>query len=433
MLNLDDWQVEILKSQGNLILCSGRQVGKSTIVAIKAAEEVVKKAKTSVMVVSFTEKQAQLLFFKILNYLEENYRYLIKTGRERPTRHIINLKNGSVIYCFAAGMTGDSLRGFTLNGVIIDEAPLMAEEIWMAIEPMMLTTGGWIWMLGTPHGAAGRFFEFYKNENKQFKVFHVNSEKVMFERKLSSSWTELQREKALLHLEDKKKSMSRKEYAQEYMGEFIKEFSQFFSDELIKKSCMLRRSSIPSSAGVYFLGVDVARMGEDECTFEIINRQDRKALIHVDSIVMQKQYLNEVTNKILELDKVYNFKKIYIDDGGIGVGVFDYLLENEQTKRKIIAINNRARPLDRDESQKKKLLKEDLYNNLAGLMERGEIKLLNDDEVIESFKSVQYEYVIKEKSLTKMRIFGNYTHIVEGLIRAAFCVKDKTLNIWVRY
>jgi hypothetical protein len=194
----------------------------------------------------------------------------------------------------------------------------------------------------------------------------------------------------------------------------------------------LKRQSGIFPHKTYFLGVDVARLGEDDCVFSILDRTDRNKLIQVEMIIWKKHRLNEVYNKILELDKQYIFRNIYIDDGGLGVGVFDYLLENPQTKKKVMAINNRSRPLDKDDKQRKKLLKEDLYNNLLGLMERGEILFLDDDEIFQSFKSVQYEYVTTLKSLTRLRVFGNYTHIVESLIRAAFCVKDKHLNIWVR-
>ena len=142
--------------------------------------------------------------------------------------------------------------------------------------------------------------------------------------------------------------------------------------------------------------------------------------------------INETVSKILELDKQYKFRAIYIDDGGLGVGVFDFLLENQQTKRKIIAVNNRARPLDREEKHKKKILKEDLYNNLLMLMEQGKIHFLQDDEIYLSLKSVQYEYITSTGARTTLRIFGNFTHHAESLIRAAFCSKDKTLNIWVR-
>lgn len=431
MINLDDWQKEIMETKGSIILCSGRQVGKSTIISMRDGERAARNPNESILIIAPTERQAQEIFYKVLFYLEDKYPHLIKKGKERPTKHIINLKNGSVIRCLPTGLAGSGIRGFTITKLTIEEAAYMPDEVFSAVTPMLLTTGGDMDLLGTPHGAKGYFYECFKNENGHFKVFNVNSEAVITNRPISPSWTEAQRTGALEHLEREKKRMSVKEYTQEYMGVFITAFSQFFPDELIAKAMTLKRSSyIPGNT--YFLGVDVARRGEDESTFEIIDRTNRTKLVHVDSFVTKKTYLNETYNKILELDKRYNFKAIYIDDAGLGVGVFDYLLDNQQTKRKVVAINNKSRPLDTEDKFKKKMLKEDLYNNLLGLMERGEISLLDDDEIMLSFKSVQYEYVTSSKENTKLRIFGNYTHIVEGLIRAAFCIKDKRLNIWVR-
>lgn len=425
MINFDIWQKKILEVNGNLVLCSGRQVGKSTIIAKKAGDFSTSNSKKSVLIISATERQAQELFIKCLNYLEDTNKHLLKTGRDRPTRHIIHLKNGSIIRCLPTGLAGTGIRGFTIDLLIADEAAFIPEEVWIAVTPMLLTTGGDIILVSTPHGRLGYFWRCYND--KSFKVFHVKSEEVIKNREISSSWTEFQREKALEHLEREKKSMSSLEYAQEYLGEFIDELRQFFPDDLIQRCMRLKRTGFKRGATL-FLGVDVARMGDDECTFEIIDRTDREKLRHIENIIIKKHYLNEVTKKILELDKFYNFKSIYIDDGGIGVGVFDYLLA--ELGNKVVAINNRARPLDRNEQHKKKLLKEDLYNNLLGLMERGEIRLLDDDEIFLSLKSVQYEYSIKANALTNLRIFGNYTHIAEGLIRACWCVKDKRLNIW---
>lgn len=432
-LTLDPWQKEILETKGNILLCSGRQVGKSTIISIRDGEYAANNAGKSVLIISATERQAELIFSKILNYLEEHYAWMVKKGKNRPTKHIIKLTNNSIIRCLPVGMSGIGIRGFTINRLTADEAAFIPEEVWQAVTPMMLTTGGDIALLSTPHGKQGYFFERYKNEDNSFKVFHVNSEAVIQTREISPSWTEIQREKALEHLEREKKSMSKLQYAQEYMGEFVDELRQFFSDELIKKCCILKRPEVINKKWSYYLGMDIARMGADESTFEILQKIDREHLIQVENIITEKTFLNETTKKALELDKMYGFREIYIDDGGIGVGVFDYLLENEQTKRKVIAINNRDRPLDRDELHKKKILKEDLYNNLLMLMEQGRILLLDDDEIFQSLKSVQYEYVTTAAALTKFRLFGNYTHVAEGLIRAAWCVKDKRLNIWVRY
>ena len=105
------------------------------------------------------------------------------------------------------------------------------------------------------------------------------------------------------------------------------------------------------------------------------------------------------------------------------------LLRITETKKKIEAVNNRARSWDVNDKSKTKIMKEDLYGNLLALMEQGKIKLLDDEDIIESLRSVQYEYVQKKGQMTKLRIFGNYTHIVEGLIRAAVCSQDKVLNI----
>ena len=426
MIKLDKWQEEILKTEGSILLCSGRQVGKSTIIARKASNYA-EQSKKSILIISATERQADELFIKTLNYINP---FMLMKGKNKPTKHTIKLKNGSIIRCLPTGLAGIGIRGFTIDILIADEAAFIPEEVWLAVTPMLLTTGGNIILVSTPHGKVGYFWKCYNDEN--FKVFHIKSEEVIKNREISASWSEIQREKAIEHLEREKKSMSALQYAQEYCGEFIDELRQFFPDELIKKCMTSKRREFIYPQKTYFLGVDVARMGEDECTFEIIDRTNRKHLIHIDSIVIKKQFLNQVYNRILELDKQYKFKSIYIDDGGIGVGVFDYLLDNSQTKNKVVAINNRARPLDKKEEYKKKLLKEDLYNNLLGLMERGEIELLEDDEIFRSLKSVQYEYIVTMGAHTKLRIFGNYTHIAEGLIRASFCVKDKRLEVWCR-
>ena len=209
------------------------------------------------------------------------------------------------------------------------------------------------------------------------------------------------------------------------MGIIQDNLRRFFSDKLIKKCCISKRREEFLHGRKYFLGVDIARMGEDESTFEIIDRTDRENLIQVENEQTKHTLTTDTTERIINLNKSYNFKQIFIDDGGMGVGVFDQLLKNNKTKRKVMAINSSSRPLDREEKKKKRTLKEDIYNNLLALMEQGKIKLLDDDELQASLRSVQFEYIDN-----KLHVWGNYTHIAEGLIRAAWCSKDKTLNIW---
>ena len=75
--------------------------------------------------------------------------------------------------------------------------------------------------------------------------------------------------------------------------------------------------------------------------------------------------------------------------------------------------------------------------NLLALLEQGRLKLLNNDNIKLSLRSLQYEYTFDKDTygniIKKFRIFGNYTHIAEGLIRAAWLAKEKSIKLWVDY
>ncbi len=124
----------------------------------------------------------------------------------------------------------------------------------------------------------------------------------------------------------------------------------------------------------------LSRMGEDQSVLFSIHRKG-EILRQIDLEVTEKTLLTDTIRRIKNADSKHSYKKIYIDDGGMGVGVFDPLLEDQQTKRKVVAINNSARSIDLEDKQHKKLLKEDLYNNLLRLMEQKKIELKEDAEV----------------------------------------------------
>lgn len=433
MINLDAWQKEVIETDGNLCICSGRQTGKSQCVAIKACEFVVKNPKKQVMILSITEEQAINLLQKCTLYMAEKYSRLIKKGKDRPTKSKLLLNNGSKIITKAVGQSGFSVLGYTNDLLIIDEAALVSDSIWESITPTLLTsTHGNIILISTPHGKKGFFYQAFHSED--FKKIYMNSVEVIEKRPISSSWTKIRREKAMGFLESEKKRMSIREFGQQYLAQFLEDLTQFYPDDIIRKTMLMQRAQKERGERIFYLGIDVARLGGDDTCFEILERID-ELLIHIDSIVWKKVLLSEITEKILILDTQYDFKKIYIDDGGIGVGVFDSLLTNNQTKRKIIALNNAQRIIEYNPDKtpkRKKLLKEDLHNNLLHLMEKGKIMILDDSNIWQSFKSVQYEY-INEKGGATMRIFGDNTHIVEGIIRAAWCVKDKINKLRFSY
>jgi hypothetical protein len=310
----------------------------------------------------------------------------------------------------------------TVDIVVPDECAYLPEAIWTSITPMLLTTGGSMWLLSTPNAQQGYFYDAYTNPSMGFKTFHVNSEEV------ANGRPEPQRSIMVNYLAREKERMTKLQYSQQYLAQFLEELGQLFPDKLINSVQELDRIDRIErhiESGEYYLGVDVARMGGDETTFEILEKVS-DIYYHRENIMHRYTMTTETIQKILELDFQYNFKMIYIDDGGLGAAVFDQLLTTD-VKRKVRAINNASRALDIDKSRTKKLLKEDLYLNLLGMMERGVIKLLKDTEIFTSLKSITIE---NTENTNAVRIYGSYSHITEGLIRAAWAVRDRKLNLY---
>ena len=419
---LDKWQHEVLAAEGNICLCSGRQVGKSQIIAIKAAEFIVNNPNKTVLIISITEDQAERMLQKILIYLHDNHRdKIVMKGMKRPTKHKIHMLNKSVVVTKAVGQYGLGVLGMTVDIVVPDECAFLPDAIWQSITPMLLTTGGKMWLLSTPNSMQGYFYEAYTNPEMGFQTFHVSSEEV------AEGRPEPQRSIMLDYLKREKERMTELQYAQQYLAQFLEELGQFFPDSLIDDCMTLSRDKVSSTpVGEFFLGCDIARMGGDETTFEILERRG-DAWYHIESITHTYTLTTETIDKIISLDGLYDFNHIYIDDGGLGAGVFDQLLIHDQVKRKVEAINNSSRALDRDRHRTKKLLKEDLYLNLRHLMERGRLFLLKDAEVFASLKSIMVE---NNPRTNDIRIYGKYSHIVEGLIRAAWAERDKRLNLY---
>jgi len=174
-------------------------------------------------------------------------------------------------------------------------------------------------------------------------------------------------------------------------------------------------------------------MGEDETTVEIVEKDENNFITHVDNIVSNRVYTTQTSENIIFLHDKYRFKGIGIDDNGVGFGVFSEILRDKTTKRVAVSLNNESRELDDEGEKSKRILKEEMYFRLLAWMEKGRIFMLSDEGVKESLKSIQFKLELKQGQPTRHVIYGNYSHIAEGIIRAVWlATEDETLNLWVR-
>ena len=426
--NWDKWQEDVLNHEGNLTLRTGRQVGKSEVVSAKAEKFAREHPGTTTMIIAASQRQSSLLFEKVraridLNILKDPNYELAYDNVQKPTLTRITFTNGSKIYSLPTGRTGHFIRGFTIDLLIADEAAYIPESVWTAVTPMMAVSRkerglGWTILLSTPFGKGGYFFESFKD--KDFKAIHVSSEDC---KRIPKAF-----------LKKEKQRMTKAEYRQEYQGEFTDEWNQFFTTDLIKDRMTFiewskNTDKLPDSN--FYLGVDIARYGGDENAFVIAELSKDNRIKIVKCITTERVSTTDTIGRIHDIDSQYNFKKIFIDDGGIGGAVLDAL--QVRMGRRIIGLNNASKSIKIKEDEKKKgILKEDLYSNALMLMETKRIELINDRQLMRSLKGMTFQYGDENKKNSRnIHIFGDYSHLAEAFVRACWCIKEKGLDLYV--
>jgi Terminase large subunit, T4likevirus-type, N-terminal len=153
-------QAEILDHDAHrLILCCSRQWGKSTVLALKALHTAIHKPGARIVVLAASESQAGLLLEKVTtNAATLGFHPRRVTGR----KHSLQLPNGSKIFAIAHnGRTG---LGHTADILIVDEAAVVKDEVLGAVLPALARTNGKIWMLSTPNGQSGTFYELWHDD-----------------------------------------------------------------------------------------------------------------------------------------------------------------------------------------------------------------------------------------------------------------------------
>lgn len=420
--NWDKWQQEVLDHKGNITLRTGRQVGKSEVVSAKAVKFALEHAGTTTMIIAASQRQSSLLFEKVRGNIDLREEKGTKLYSEKPTLTRILLNNGSRIYSLPVGRTGYFIRGFTIDMLIADEAAYIPETVWNAVIPMIAVSRksrgmGYIILLSTPFGKGGYFYNSFTD--KDFRSFHVSSEDC---KRIPKDF-----------LKKEKQRMTKAEYRQEYQGEFTDEWNQFFTTDLIK-GCMTfiewSKEEDYNPSARYYLGVDFARYGGDENAF-VISELSKDKLKIIKCLTTDRISTTDTIGRIAELEKNWNFAKIFVDDGGLGGPILDML--QEKHGRKVCGLNNASRQIEvQGEEKKRGILKEDLYSNALMLMETKKMEIISDLNLLKSLKGITFQYGSEnDKNSRKIRIFGAYSHLAEAMVRACWCIKERGLRLYV--
>jgi hypothetical protein len=178
-------------------------------------------------------------------------------------------------------------------------------------------------------------------------------------------------------------------------------FDSFIPADLVLKA---RREKV-ESYGPLIIGVDPAAMGADRTS--IAWRRGR-AITKIES--RRGLETKEVTGLIAKIIREDEPDKVNIDVGGLGVGVYDRLIEMGHSRNVVNAVNFGGKPVEiapLDETGKPAggaaNRRAEMWQNLKRILEEGRFSLPDSDSLQADLVSVGYKYTSDGKLLLESK------------------------------
>lgn len=172
----DPWQRDLVHSTSDTIcVLASRRIGKSSTVGVMAAQEL-SKEEHSVVILSPTLAQSQLLFTKIARVWEM---IGLPIQMVRRTMTEMHLENHSSVVCVPAGSDGESARGYGVkNGLLVfDEAAFTPNKVFAATLPIAEDNARTI-LITTPGGKHGKFYDMWTDEAEFPEVQRIRASSI---------------------------------------------------------------------------------------------------------------------------------------------------------------------------------------------------------------------------------------------------------------
>jgi hypothetical protein len=213
-MDADPWQVQVLRRAAprTLLLC-GRQCGKSTTAAALALRAALLEPPALVLLLAPTLRQAGEL------YRDKVVRLFNDLGRPvqavRQSALTLTLANGSRI----VALPGDekNVRCYSnVSLIIIDEAARVRDSLYSSVRPMLAVSRGRLVALSTPDGQRGWFHAAWHGSEVWDRVRITADQCPRIPRAF---------------LEEERRELGERWYAQEYCCDFARNIDSIFSFE----------------------------------------------------------------------------------------------------------------------------------------------------------------------------------------------------------
>jgi phage terminase large subunit len=370
--------------------CFGRQAGKSFTAQNLILKWVLEDNGSVAMWVSPVYSQAKKVFTELVNSIAGTGLTTSVNKSELEIKFI----NGSTIY-FRSGEREDTLRGYTLTYLVIDEAAYIKDNVWSEVlRPTVLVNGKKILFISTPKGKNWFYNIAIRGgsaDYPQYKTFHATS--------FDSPYITKE------ELEEAKLSLPDNIYKQEILAEFIDDGGEVFGN--LNSYCSLTQYANKDSNDRYYAGLDIGR-ANDYTVLTILNTKGEVVRIYRERQNSWNIIVSEVVKNLREFNA-----RCQIEVNGVGDPIFDQIKKQYSNVEPFVTNNDS---------------KQNIIEELILTMNEGKIKLpsqtLNPD-LYKELSVFTYEYSPKTRRVKYGSPNGFHDDMIISLALANDCLKKK--------
>lgn len=315
-----DYQAELLdyheqQSKTQAAPKKGRQVGATLSGSAIAADRAISTPNGETLITAPKKDPANELFEEFKNHFRnpgsievngKDYELSQEAlGVAEANKTEWRFNNGHRVLCRTLGQGELSQRSLNPSCVIVDEAQSASDyHLSEVVEPFFITHNEYeFYLLGTPRGKSGYFYNAVEGSNS--------------DEWFSPHWpTKISPFADEDYLEQKRREKDSTTYAQEYEGEFA-DTGQVWIDTDLFKSCV--EPTIDAEPELTYLGVDIARKGEDRTVYLHIGASGTVHNIWAE----ETSTVPGIVGRIKNLHERHGFEQVYVDENAVGGGVVD--------------------------------------------------------------------------------------------------------------
>ena len=324
---------------------AGRQSGKTALSQQQALYWALSQNDVLVYWVSPTNGQANKVYKQLVNMVAATP--MVKNCKGSIGELEIAFKNGSVIK-FRSAAQEDSLRGETVEYLIIDEAAFIKESVFQEILlPMLNIRGKKCLIISTPKGKNWFFHQYMRGvsgEDSKYRSFKFTSADNPYSNP------------DIIKLA--KENLPEVLFNQEYLGEFVDSTAIF---ENLNELCNIEMTGQPVKGEQYFIGIDIA-LKDDYTVSTVINSKGSV----VDYLRFNNVSAPELKESLLNHFKTWQPRKIMIEENNQGLPIIQDLKQIHKVSN-IVGFKTTASS------------KPTIVNNLINAFSSKKINVPNDD------------------------------------------------------